>query len=310
MPKQRAGVCFNLILRNHRLGGVFLLELLKDVEHQYFETSDGVRLHYIAVGEGEPLIMVPGGLCAHDYFAYQIPVLSQHYRLYILDPRGFGLSDIPSHGYRIPRLATDMKEWLVHLQIEKAYFLGHSMGCSVIWSYMDLYGQESIKKFILVDQPPTLVVNPIWNEEERRDSGATAVDIWGFSNEFVVNAEKPMAAFSKYLPLGVADREQKLAQNFKDYLSQSLPVRDWKVASTLMLNHVTQDWRDVVKRIHVKTLCMTGDLSSVKDGVLWNHRQIPNSELVVFSREELGGHNLLLENPEKANQVILEFLQA
>lgn len=284
-------------------------ELLQEVMHHNFETSDGVRLHYVEVGKGEPLILVPGGLCAYDYFAYQIPTLSQHYHLYILDPRGFGLSDVPTYGYRIPRLAADMKEWLAHLEINQAHFLGHSMGCSVIWSYMDLYGQDSFKKLILVDQPPTLVINPIWCLEEREDSGAIASDVWGFANEFVVNQEKPMAAFSKYMPLVVADREQKFAQNFKDYLHESLPVKDWQVAAALMQNHVMQDWRDVVKRIRVQTLCITGELSTVKKGVLWNHRQIIDSELVIFSREELGSHNLLLENPEKANQVILDFLQ-
>ena len=286
-----------------------MIELLKAVEHHEFETKDGVRLHYVTVGAGKPLVMIPGGLCAYDYFSYQIPVLSKYYCIYILDPRGFGLSDVPSYGYRIPRLATDMKEWLEHLKIHKAYFLGHSMGCSIIWSYMDLYGQDIIEKFILVDQPPTLAINPIWNEEEKREAGAVASDVWAFVNEFVVNQEKPMSAFSKYLPLGVFDRKQKFAQTFKDYLSESLPVKNWQVASDLMLNHVMQDWRDVIKRIRVKTLVITGELSSVKDAVIWNHQQIPDSELVVFTREELGGHNLLLENPEKANQVILDFLQ-
>ena len=162
-------------------------ELLTEVEHHYFETKDGVRLHYAIIGTGKPLVMIPGGLCAYDYFSYQIPMLSKYYRLYILDPRGFGLSDVPAYGYRIPRLAADMKEWIEYLQIQKAYFLGHSMGCSIIWSYMDLYGQDTIEKFILVDQPPTLAINPIWCEAETKVAGAVAADIWGFVNEVVVN---------------------------------------------------------------------------------------------------------------------------
>ena len=63
-------------------------ELLTDIEHRYFYTTDGVKLHYAEIGSGPPLIMIPGGLCAYDYFAYQIPTLSQHFRLLILDPRG------------------------------------------------------------------------------------------------------------------------------------------------------------------------------------------------------------------------------
>ena len=283
-------------------------ELLTDIEHRYFYTTDGVKLHYAEIGSGPPLIMIPGGLCAYDYFAYQIPTLSQHFRLLILDPRGFGLSEVPAYGYRIPRLAADIREWLGHLNVTKAYFLGHSMGCSIIWCYMDLYGQNPFLKLILVDQAPALAINPIWSEKQVRQTGAVAVDVWGFVNEFVVNQEKPMAAFSKYLPLGVSDREEKLAQNFKDYLRESLPVKNWQVASDLMLNHVTQDWRDVVRRITVPTLLLTGELSRVRDAVIWSHEQIPSSELVIFTREELGSHNLLLENNNKANAEILAFL--
>ena len=35
--------------------------------------------------------------------------------------------------------------------------LGWSMGCSVIWSYWDLFGSERLSKMILVDEPGWLL---------------------------------------------------------------------------------------------------------------------------------------------------------
>jgi pimeloyl-ACP methyl ester carboxylesterase len=86
--------------------------------------------------------------------------------------RGHGDSEKVDHGYRIPRLARDVYDLLQGLGLTDVTLLGHSMGCSVIWCYLDLYQQERIKKLILVDQAPFVTSNPAWSDEERKCAGS------------------------------------------------------------------------------------------------------------------------------------------
>ena len=76
-----------------------------------------------------------------------------------MDLRGHGESGKPSYGYRISRLAMDVKQLLDALELEDVTLLGWSMGCSVVWSYWDLFRGHRLSKLILVDEPPLCMIN-------------------------------------------------------------------------------------------------------------------------------------------------------
>src|SRR5882757_5373019 len=109
-----------------------------------FETSDGVALHYVEQGMGTPLLLLHGWSQTSEQFSRQLDALSEEYRVIAYDQRGHGDSDRPDHGYRIHRLAADLRELLLGLDLEDVAILGHSMGCSVIWAYLDLYSPDRL----------------------------------------------------------------------------------------------------------------------------------------------------------------------
>src|SRR5215218_1370221 len=135
-------------------------------------TNDGVRLRYRETGSGQPLVLVHGWSQAAALFQYQLDGLSDRYRVIAYDQRGHGESDKPAFGYRIARLAKDLHDFLVALDLHDVAVLGHSLGCSVLWAYWDLFGAERLAKLILVDQPPFLTRNPAWSSEELEQIGA------------------------------------------------------------------------------------------------------------------------------------------
>jgi hypothetical protein len=45
------------------------------------------------------------------------------------------------------------------------------MGATVIWSYVDLFGTESIRKAIFIDEPISIYTHADWTEEERLNAG-------------------------------------------------------------------------------------------------------------------------------------------
>ena len=107
-----------------------------------------------------------------DQFRHQLGVLALRNRCIALDMRGHGDSEKVDHGYKIHRLARDVFDLLQGLELTDVSLLGHSMGCSVIWCYLDLHQQERVKKLILVDQAPFVTSNPAWSDEERKCAGS------------------------------------------------------------------------------------------------------------------------------------------
>ena len=97
----------------------------------WFTTNDGVKLHYLEAGSGNPLVMIPGWSQSAMEFKYQLTGLSDKYHVYALDMRGHGESAKPNHGYRIQRLSADVHDFLVANNLGEVTLAGHSMGCSV-----------------------------------------------------------------------------------------------------------------------------------------------------------------------------------
>ncbi len=61
------------------------------VKSQFFKTSDGLSLHYLEAGSGQPtLVFVPGWLMPDEIFEQKILALSADNRVIVLDPSGQG----------------------------------------------------------------------------------------------------------------------------------------------------------------------------------------------------------------------------
>ena len=97
-----------------------------------YANNHGVLIHYELEGEGSPLILLHGlstdlGLW-HDC-GYVEP-LQNDYKLILIDARGHGASDKPhnSDAYKLELLVSDIVQVLNDLRINKAHFLGFSMG--------------------------------------------------------------------------------------------------------------------------------------------------------------------------------------
>ena len=76
----------------------------------YITVSDGVRLAYEVVGQGEPLLLIPGTGQGGGLWALQVPAYSARYQCIVLDNRGAGGSDVPESGYTIAQMARDAAE--------------------------------------------------------------------------------------------------------------------------------------------------------------------------------------------------------
>jgi pimeloyl-ACP methyl ester carboxylesterase len=94
-----------------------------------FVEREGLRLHYVQDGEGDPpLLFVHGWCCDQSYFQPQYDHFRTSHAVAALDLRGCGLSSRPEDGYDIPTLTDDVAWLCSKLGIERPVVVGHSLG--------------------------------------------------------------------------------------------------------------------------------------------------------------------------------------
>lgn len=90
--------------------------------------GDGTVLTVYALGEGPPLLLIPGLGTDHHAFVWNIADLSQDFQCLVLDQRGIGLSEATPGPYTMAQLADDAASVLRDLAPQGAFVFGVSMG--------------------------------------------------------------------------------------------------------------------------------------------------------------------------------------
>ena len=96
-----------------------------------FVEVDGVRLHYVERGDGQPLVMIHGmGALVQDFLGSGlIDQAAERYRVIAFDRPGYGYSDRPSRQRWTPEAqAALIHAALTKLGIRQPIVLGHSWG--------------------------------------------------------------------------------------------------------------------------------------------------------------------------------------
>ena len=103
-----------------------------------FMTVNGVRLHYVDVGDGSPLILLHGASASlRDFQASIIPELAKHHRVIAFDRPGYGFSDRPPGSWLDPaEQAALFHTALQELGVTRPVVVGHSWSGSVALAYM------------------------------------------------------------------------------------------------------------------------------------------------------------------------------
>ncbi|WP_329280695.1 alpha/beta fold hydrolase [Streptomyces sp. NBC_01451] len=102
-----------------------------------FSAYDGTELACRELGEGLPLVCLPGGPMRDSGYLGNLGGLSAHRRLIMLDLRGTGRSAVPADpaSYRCDRLVDDVEALREHLGLDRLDLLGHSAGTNLAVLY-------------------------------------------------------------------------------------------------------------------------------------------------------------------------------
>jgi pimeloyl-ACP methyl ester carboxylesterase len=115
---------------------------------EYFTASDGVKIHYLVLGQGTPVVLIHGytGSAEGNWFMNGIgDALAPKHRVIALDVRGHGASDKPHDPAKYgDRLWKDVIELMDHLNIQRAHVHGYSMGGGIVTQLLAHYPDRFI----------------------------------------------------------------------------------------------------------------------------------------------------------------------
>lgn len=278
-----------------------------------FTTRDGCMLRFRVAGgdarTGLPtLVLLPGWSQTAAMYDRLITELGDRFHVIAYDHRNHGESGSSDNGARIASLAADLRELLEHLGIEQAHLIGNSMGCSVLWSYVDLHGTDRISSLVLIDQPSVCALVPWLAENDAADVGAIMdfAGAAGFVEGLLGNDSDALRRDFLRSML-----KPDIAQTDFDWLlEQNMKLR-MPFGARLVLDHVMQDWRSLLPRIDVPTLVTGGEQSHVDAASqTWIADQIPGAKVHIFSAAEGGDHFPFFEAPASFAGVLTEFIES
>lgn len=141
-----------------------------------FADSDGVKIHYVTMGQGPLLVMIHGFPDYWYSWREQMPALSKHFQVVAIDQRGYNKSDQPQgvENYALPKLVEDVHSVVKHFKQDKAVIVGHDWGGIVAWTFAMTYPDKTDRLVILNLPHPKGLTRELANNPEQQKASQYA----------------------------------------------------------------------------------------------------------------------------------------
>lgn len=256
----------------------------------FFKTSDGTRIHYLEAGSGPAVVFIPGWTMPAWIWQKQMDAFSGKYHVIAVDPRSQGESDRPAFGHLPETRSRDYKELVDHLGLQKPTLVGWSMGCGELMKYVEQFGTSNVGAIVLVDG---FVADKVSLE--------MFTGLAGWMNMLQEDRAKQADGFVRHMYSKPPPEDY-----IKRVIAASMEVPA-DTAAVLIYNMLAiKDWS-------------TG-LAKMDKPVLFTY-QPENQSSADFLKSKLGdkvrlekfdgdGHALFVDDPDKFNQVLGDFLKS
>ena len=133
--------------------------------------ANGVRLHYVMGGEGDPVVLLHGWSQTWRGWRKVMPALAERHTVIAPDLRGMGDSEKPQGGYDGLTVAEDVLQLVRGLGFERFHLVAHDVGGWAAYPLAASY-PEAVRSLAMVDSlPPGLGLdelsvteeNPLWH---------------------------------------------------------------------------------------------------------------------------------------------------
>src|SRR5712692_7082693 len=115
-----------------------------------FANVNGVRLHYLIAGKGDPVLLLHGYAQTSHMWRPLIAELAKTHTVIAPDLRGFGQSAKPPQGYDKKTMAQDIHALAASLGYKRVKLAGHDIGLMVAYAYAAQFPAE-VERIALMD---------------------------------------------------------------------------------------------------------------------------------------------------------------
>jgi pimeloyl-ACP methyl ester carboxylesterase len=268
-----------------------------------------VNTRYWMEGDGSPVILIHGISNSVEDWLLNFNVLAEQHRVYALDMIGHGRTDKPlSASYQMPDLARFLKDFMDALQVTSAHLIGHSLG-GAIALMLAINNPTYVNKLVLVDSA-------------------------GLAREVsIILRLLSVPGLGEFMGSVVLKGDLKKRMAFQ---RKSWPDPEIVPDQMIQLKYAATLWQDISKTF-LKTLRASANiwgtkksvytpivqgLPSLKNPVLvvWGKQddilpvsqaqivkdKIPDARVEIFEKCK---HDPMVVNPNRFNQLVLEFLR-
>jgi len=276
----------------------------KKTAQSHFANVNGVRLHYLSAGSGDPVVLLHGYAETSHMWRPLIAKLASTHTVIAPDLRGAGQSSTPAAGYTKAEMAQDIHALVRKLGYEHIQIVGHDIGLMVAYAYAAQYPAE-VERIVLMDAflPGVGSWRDVWLMR----------DLWHFH----FYGKTPLAL--------VHGRERIYFEHFwNDFAADpahSIPERDRRLyakayarpggmrAGFEYFRAFEKDAEDFAafakKPLRMPMLVLTGEKASGESLIQQGRLVAKNVEGVVIRKS---GHWLMEEAPDQTIPALVEFL--
>ena len=256
----------------------------------FFKTSDGIRIHYLEAGSGRPIVFIPGWTMPAWIWQRQIDEFSKRYHVIAVDPRSQGESDKPVYGHLPETRARDYKELVDQLALKQPVLVGWSMACGELAKYAEQFGADNVGGFVLVDGFLSDKASP-----------EMVAGISGWMNQLQQDRQKQADGFVRSM-----FKKPQLEDYLKRVIDSSIEVPA-DTAVVLIYNMIAvKDFSAGLTRMNSPVLFTYQPESQPSADYLKSKL----GDKVRLERFEGDGHALFVDDQEKFNHVVEEFLRS
>jgi pimeloyl-ACP methyl ester carboxylesterase len=265
--------------------------------------GDGVTLAVLDEGKGAPVLLLHGFPDSSQLWRHQIPALaSAGMRAIAPDLRGFGESDKPEsvEEYAVARSVADILAVLDALGVERAHVVGHDWGAGLAWA-LAAYVPERVERLVVmsVGHPNSLRQPSI----EQREKGWYQL-LFQFTGVAEALIQREDWKLFREMLADARDRDRYIADLSRPgALTAAL---NWYRANGTPEQELEP--RRPVPAAAAPTLGIwsSGDRYLLEDGMLRSAEHVTGPWR--YERVEGASHWLQLDEPERVNELLLEFL--
>ena len=252
--------------------------------------STPIECKYSVEGNGPPIFLIHGIGAARDAWRFIVPKIRSNFMVITYDLRGHGRSPKPTLKFLLEDLVEDLEYLRKKLNINKAYFAGHSLGGMIASAYALKYSKHVLALGLFStaanrtkeDRAKILAVIKSMEEQGVSKVLQTLIDRW-FTDPFISSS-----------PDIIERRIQQVINT------------DQEIFMNVFRIYANTEMGPWLHKIKFPTLILTGEKDEGCNPKLnkFIADQIPNSKLVILPNYK---HSLPTEAPNEIADNIINF---